>query len=195
MYLRLLPNTIFNLYMVESCKDLLLSSLTQFYNNYPNNKTLLKDIIEGNHLLSLRLIDWFVTHYSKSHNISYWVDTNGYYTEMPLNNNITKRISLYLDYRDQLKSYTKINFDSFRRHARITYFIDFDNNQYIDTTIGQLNFFRWIFKNKVIEYITHNYDDVYKDMIENNTKTIIKRDKKKNNSQEITRTFCTLRFD
>lgn len=146
--------------MNETCSDLLLSSLTSFYINNANLKQLLKDIIEGNHKLSLRLIDWFVTHYSKSHNIYYWVGKETYHVEMPITEekDAVKRISLYLDYRDQLKSYTKINFDCFRRHSRITYMIDIEKEHFIDTTVGQLNFFRWVFKNKIINYILDNYE-------------------------------------
>ena len=182
--------------MVETCRDLLLSSLSVFYENNTEYKYLLKEIIDGHHKLSLRLIDWFVTHYSKTHNISYWITADNYHLEMPLDyakDQIPKRISLYMDYRDQLKSYTKINFDSFRRHARITFVIDPNKYNFIDTTVGQLNFFRWIFKNKILQYIENNYDTIYNDMILNNckfTKKIIS-----SKTQGITNTLCTLHFD
>jgi hypothetical protein len=61
---------------IDTCQDLLLSSLTDYYNNNPHNKKILKDIIEGNHKLSLRLIDWLVTHYSKTYNTFYWIHKN-----------------------------------------------------------------------------------------------------------------------
>jgi len=185
--------------MEKTCNDLLLSSLTSFYNNHPDYKYLLQDIINGNHRLSLRLIDWFVTHYSKSHNTCYWVGKDSYHIEMPLVNQddeVSKRISLYMDYRDQLKSYTKINFDSFRRHSRITYMIDLEKETAIDTTVGQLNFFRWVFKNKIVEYIQDNYEVIYTDMIEKNSKLKGNKEKQKEKTtQGITRTLCTLRFD
>lgn len=182
--------------MVETCRDLLLSSLSVFYDKNRNYKYLLKEIIDGHHKLSLRLIDWFVTHYSKTHNTSYWITKDNYYLEMPLEyskDQIPKRISLYMDYRDQLKSYTKINFDSFRRHARITFVIDPDKCNFIDTTVGQLNFFRWIFKNKILQYIENNYDNIYDDMILNNCK--LNKKNKLNQTQGITNTHCTLHFD
>lgn len=186
---------------MTTCQELLLTSLSEFYNNNPEYKIILKEIIDGKHRLSLRLIDWFVTHYSKSLNIFYWVYKNSdeafeSYPPDVLESKHCKRVNLYLDYRAQLKSYAKINFDSFRRHDRITFFLDFENNIFIETTIGQLNFFRWIFKNKVINYINNNYENIYQNMIDNNTFTKTKKTKRShNNVQDITKTICTLRFD
>ena len=108
-----------------------------------------------------------------------------------------KKINLYLDYRAQLKSYAKINFDSFRRHDRISFCLDMDKDEFIETTVGQLNFFRWAFNNKVINYALVNYDRIYENMINNNAYTNKKDNpvKRNNNVQEITKALCTLRFD
>ena len=38
-------------------------------------------------------------------------------------------------------------------------------NDHILTTLGQLNFFRWIFNNNIINYAIDNYDIIYKKMI------------------------------
>jgi hypothetical protein len=61
-----------------------------------------------------------------------------------------------------LKAYSKKLFDPFCRRERIS-FIDHDNNELI-TTVGQLNFFRWAIENKIVEYITENYEDIETDM-------------------------------
>jgi len=182
--------------MQNNCHDLLLTSLTDYYNNNPSCKEVLMKIIKGEHKLSLRLIDWFVTHYTKNFNTSYWIDldTNKYFIDIPenINNKNIKRITLYLDYRAQLKSFTKINFDSFRRHSRITFFLDIEKEIFIDTTVGQLNFFRWIFRNNILDYILDNYNDIYSNMINNNIKC---EKTNKNTPQGITKTMCTLHFD
>lgn len=186
--------------MNDICQELLLTSLTEYYDENVNNKLILKDIISGKHVLSLRMIDWLVTHYSKSHNISYWHDKRNciMYDDPPCisaSANI-KKINLYLDYRAQLKSYAKINFDSFRRHNRITFVIDTATNESIETTVGQLNFFRWAFNNSVIDYATNNYDKIHQNMVDNNSFCKEKKDKLPHrNIQEITRAACTLRFD
>ena len=115
--------------MCDLGQNLLLKSLTDFYNKNVEYKIILKNIIIGKHKLSLRIIEWLVTHYAKSNNIYYWIDDNkNIYTDFPPDNikgNIRK-INLYHDYRAQLKSYSKFNFDSFRRHHRITFFINED---------------------------------------------------------------------
>jgi len=190
--------------MSDSCKELLLSSLTSFYNNNENYKYLLKSIIEGKHQLSLRMIDWLVTIYSKNNNIIYWIsnDTNDIYNSLPEDavsltmKNKYKKINLYLDYRAQLKSFKKINFDSFRRHDRITFILDPNNKTSIETTIGQLNFFKWAFSNKVIVYAVNNQKIIYENMSKNTYKKSIK--KKKNlliPKQDILITKCYVSFD
>lgn len=185
----------------NSCEELLLTSLTQYYNDNEEKKYILKNIIEGNHKLSLRLIDWLVTHYSKTYNVFYWIHKGKdhifetYPSEIPDSKQI-KKINLYLDYRAQLKSYAKINFDSFRRHNRITFFLDVETNNYIETTIGQLNFFRWAFNNNVLDYAYTNYDKIYQHMVDNNSYKKQKKCKQHHsNMQDITKTMCTLRFD
>lgn len=185
--------------MNDICQELLLTSLTEYYEDNTENKKVLKEVISGNHVLSLRMIDWLVTHFSKSHNISYWHDKKkGEIYDGPqcATEADIKKINLYLDYRAQLKSYAKVNFDSFRRHNRITFVIDPDTHDCIETTVGQLNFFRWAFNNSVIDYAVKNYDRIHQNMVENNSYSKEKREKLPHrNIQEITRATCTLRFD
>jgi hypothetical protein len=186
----------------NSCEDLLLTSLTQYYNENCSKKLVLKEIIDGKHKLSLRLIDWLVTHYAKASNVFYWIHkkTDEIYNTYPIHisedTKHIKKVNLYLDYRAQLKSYAKINFDSFRRHNRITFFLNLETNEYIETTIGQLNFFRWAFNNNVLEYACQNYDKIYQHMIDNNSYKKQKKCKQHHtNIQDITKTLCTLTFD
>ena len=95
--------------------DLLMSSLAKFYNKQNMNKVL--PIIEGNSDISLRLIDWFVTNYSKKNSTIITKTTN--------TNNII-HFNVYLSYRSQLKAYSKQQFDPFRRRDRITFVYDRD---------------------------------------------------------------------
>lgn len=184
-------------------ESLLLTSLTNFYNKNEKYKKVLNEIIEGKHLLSLRVIDWLVTHYAKNNNIYYWIEKDTskeiIYEDFPsniINCDTFKKIHLYLDYRAQLKSYTKFNFDSFRRHDRITFILDSEKNISIETTIGQLNFFRWAFTNKIIDYAIMHYDKIYENMTKNSYK---KYTKNKRTTlaprQDIINTKCYIRFD
>jgi hypothetical protein len=136
---------------VPNSKDLLMLSLSKYYTKTTINKIL--PIIEGESNISLRLIDWFVTNYSKKYNTVV--------TKIQSNNII--HFNVYLSYRSQLKAYSKQSFDPFRRRDRITFFYDKENS--IETTIGQLNFFRWIIQNDILDYIIHNLKDIEADMI------------------------------
>jgi len=185
--------------MSDTGKELLLSSLTSFYEKNSDFKSILKDIIDGKHQLSLRMIDWLVTIYAKNNNIIYWISQENdliYYNLPEGNINKYKKINLYLDYRAQLKSFKKINFDSFRRHDRLTFIINPIDKLSIETTLGQLNFFKWAFNNKIIIYAIENQKEIYDSMSKNTYKKISK-DKKKviMPRQDIINTKCFVSFD
>ena len=110
-------------------------------------------IINGESEISLRLIDWFITNYSKK---------NQTIITKKVNNNVV-HLNVYLSYRSQLKSYSKTNFDPFRRRDRITFY--YDNRNSIETTIGQLNMFRWILQSDVLEYVDEHKKAIEQDMI------------------------------
>ena len=114
-----------------SNSDLLLLSLTNYYSKNKKHLNIFKDIVENDSKLSLRLIDWYVTNYCKEHNIAYVLTKNGK----------QEYFNVYMNYRSQLKAFKKVLFDPFRRRSRITFY--YDKTNYINTTIGQLNFFRW----------------------------------------------------
>lgn len=134
---------------IINSKDLLMISLSKFYSN---NTYIAKitPIIEGSSPISLRLIDWFVTNYSKKNNIV-------------ITKSKANPFNVYLSYRSQLKAYSKQLLDCFRRRSRIDFYYDVD--KYIETTIGQLNMFRWILQNDILEYIQKNADEIEKDMV------------------------------
>lgn len=137
---------------VIDSKDLLMVSLAKFYSMRTHMVEII-DIIEGVSKISLRLIDWFVTNYSKKHSTI---------ITKVINNNIV-HFNVYLSYRSQLKAYSKQQFDPFRRRDRINFY--FEKDKYIETTIGQLNFFRWVLQNDILEYIKDCYEEVENDMV------------------------------
>ena len=185
----------------DSGKDLLLSSLYSFYENNDKYKAILKTIIDGKHILSLRMIDWLVTRYAKNNNIIYWINDidNNIYYNLPENysNEKYRKITLYLDYRAQLKSFKKFNFDAFRRHDRISFMINSEKEQYIETTIGQLNFFKWAFNNKIINYAVDNQKNIYENMSKFSYKKQFKNYNKNPlvSKQNIINTKCFVTFD
>jgi hypothetical protein len=82
---------------------------------------------------------------------------------------IEKQFNVYLNYKTQLKAYSKKQFDPFQRRERISFEVQNANNekQKIVTTIGQLNFFRWAIQNNILEYAERNVKDIEKDMNSN----------------------------
>ena len=69
---------------------------------------------------------------------------------------------MYVDYKLKLKAYSKRRFDPFCRWDRIT--IPYSNGTFIQTTIGQLNFFKWALENGVVAYIESHYGTIEDDM-------------------------------
>ena len=145
--------------------ELILNILKNYYyeNDY-NKLDIIIPIINGHSQISLRLIDWFVTNYSKK-----------YYTTYNVNN---RRFPVYTEYRLKLKAYKKKRFDPFCRWDRINF--PYKNNLHILTTIGQLNFFQWALQNNIIEYIKENKKKIEDDM---NTRNNIST--RKNNDNDV----------
>ena len=94
--------------------------------------------------------------------IIYYIDTvtDKIYETYPTHIATTKKFNLYLDYRAQLQSYTKMFFDPFRRYSRITFVLENTPMVSIETTVGQLNFFRWALQNGVIDYINAHATEI-----------------------------------
>ena len=141
--------------------DLLMNSLQKFFLN-DNHLSTIMPIINGKSKISLRVMDWFVTNYSKKNNISYLIDDSGNILDDNSTNPSRKEFVVYLDYKLQLKGYQKIQFDPFCRRSRIN--IYYDDKHYFVTTVGQLNFFRWTITNSVLHYINKHLDVIENDM-------------------------------
>lgn len=145
--------------------DLLLNKLLQYYSD-KDKITQMLSIINGESSISLRIVDWFVTNYAKKN-----------FTQYEINNTETNdvtRFKVYNDYKLKLKSYSKKRFDPFCRWERIN--IPYINEQHIQTTIGQLNFFKWALENKIIDYIRENYNTIEHDMNDRNSTSKSKKD-------------------
>ena len=144
--------------------DLLLKNLMIFYKTEENdNLDKMLRIITGESKISLRIVDWFATNYAKKYYTLYVIDQTV--------ENVARRFKVYDDYKLKLKAYSKKRFDPFCRWDRIS--IPYKNGNCIETTIGQLNFFKWALENKVVDYIEQNYDTIEKDM--NNRNSTSKR--------------------
>ena len=127
----------------------LLQSLREYYKNEDHLKCLTNIVNTSNNdtkKVSLRLVDWLVTNFSKSKNIMYYVDNQ------PFN--------MHQSYKDMLKAYSKKMFDPFRRHVRTYLECPLYPNGILETTVAQLTFFKWSIDNKVIEYAYKHRNEI-----------------------------------
>lgn len=150
--------------LVKDPKDYLEVSLREFFDDEENTSVMLKII--RNEIMSLRTLDWFVSNYSKKKNVMFTTSTG-------------KLFNVFMEYKSQLKSYSKRMFDPFNRGDRIA-FDDLDGSE-IYTTCGQLNFFRWVIKNDIVNECMKNISEVEEDMTQSmkQRKTAAKPDEKR----------------
>jgi len=150
--------------------ELLLNTLRNFYSDETKLNKIIP-IINGESHISLRIIDWFATNYAKKYFVVYDVERL---------NGRKKRFYVHIDYKLKLKAYSKRRFDPFCRWDRIH--IPYgDNGMFIQTTIGQLNFFKWCLDNQIIEYIETHYDEIDRDMNKRNSTAKRREQKQKGN--------------
>ena len=142
---------------ISTQNDLLLKNLLVFYRENNNLKKML-DIINGESKISLRIVDCFATNYAKKMFSVYPIERHG----------VTQRFKVYCDYKLKLKAYSKKRFDPFCRWERIS--IPYGNDgTHVQTTIGQLNFFKWALENNVVKYIEEHFDEIEHDMNSRNS--------------------------
>lgn len=132
---------------------MLLENLMTFYKTTTNLDKII-NIINGDSRISLRIVDWFTTNYAKK-NYTVYTLTNG------------ARFKVYNDYKLKLRSYSKKRFDPFCRWERIN--VPYNETSHVQTTLGQLNFFKWAFEHDVINYIEENYTAIEEDMNSRNS--------------------------
>ena len=147
---------------------LLLESLHAFFNK-PYNRDKLISVLSDDKCISLRSIDWFITNYSKKNNTYYLIynDKEGNPSFDDKNNEYRNNMNVFHSYKSQLKAYSKKRFDPFCRRDRLLFKMGSDYS--VETTIGQLNFFKWAISNLVVDYI-----ELYKDEIEHDMNTSLK---------------------
>lgn len=131
-------------------KQVLLKTQVLNFFEKKENLAILLECINSSTPVSLRLIDWFVTNYCKYNSNKIASDLG---------------IDIYNSYKGQLKSYNKIFFDPFCRNTRKKYKKDLlvqletvinNEKKMLNTSLGQLNFFRWVININIIPYLNKN---------------------------------------
>jgi hypothetical protein len=95
----------------------------------------------------------------KKNNIIYKIIINGTHSFFNVN----------IEYKNQLNGYSKQYFDPFCRKKKVIYtYRDNNGGNIINfvSSIGQLNFFQWAIRNKVIRYVQRHLKKIEQDMKE-----------------------------
>jgi len=147
------------------CKqELIIASLQRFYSGRQDLDEIV-ELLKGTSEVCLRLIDWFVTNFAKAHSTSYIL--NG------------QEFVVYMNYKNQLKAYSKKLFDPFCRRERISFQIP--GHDAFLTTVGKLNFFRWALEKGILDYIKGHQPEIEKEM-----NTAMKEQTKQKNTRDST---------
>lgn len=142
-------------------EGLLTKTLVAFFNE-PRNLDIMIPILTESSPVSLRILDWFITNYSRDH------------IKILVKDPLFKEFNVYSSYKGQLKAYNKKLFDPFCRlhvNSRVKKFeFAYGGGKTITTTIGQLNFFKWAIENHIIEYVVAHHEEIKADLRKRETK-------------------------
>lgn len=146
-----------------------LQYVSVFFSSNSKYITTMLSIINGESKVSIRVIDWFVSNYSNRHSSTYILKIKGIEDSFDVNSR----------YKMELRKHTKKYFDPFCRVPKLFYnYKDVNGKNPVTfmTSIGQLNFFMWALKHKVIDYVT---DKNHLEMIENDMRRMAKLNKER----------------
>lgn len=142
--------------LTETDKDI-INRVTNFYSKDRKYVDTLLDIISGKSRISIRIIDYFVTNYSKKYDTGYKIRVDG---EVCVFN-------VYIEYCSQLRGYSKNYIDPFCRKKKVVYGYSDRGGEYkvrFRSSLGQLYFFYWAIRNKVLEYVSRHLAEIDTDM-------------------------------
>jgi hypothetical protein len=143
-------------------KDILEKNKNFFSTDRKYIDAMLK-IIDGESEISIRVLDWFVANYSKKNNTIYKIKVN----------RVDSLFNVNIEYKNQLNGYSKQYFDPFCRKKKVIYSyknIDGEKDINFVSSIGQLNFFQWAIRNKVIKHVELHLKEIENDMKETSKK-------------------------
>ena len=154
----------------------LMMKIEAFFSNAQNMGKLLP-FLRNKTKISRRFIEWFISVYAMENNVVWVLNDSEYF-------------DVYLDYQAQMDEYTKQRFDPFGRkwrkkkrkdgtYVQVYHGIHFyySDDEYIVTTVAQLNFFKWFIEKSVLDYLIDNYEELLKqkELYQSKKKTTKKR--------------------
>jgi hypothetical protein len=142
---------------IDMKERLILEKNRRFFSHNRKYVDSMLKIINGESKISIRLLDWFISNYSKKKNTYYFIKVNS----------VNSEFFVYREYKNQLAAYSKDYFDPFCRKRKIVYsYKDEDGKNPITfmSSIGQLNFFQWAIRSRIIMYVENHYNEIDLDM-------------------------------
>jgi hypothetical protein len=133
----------------------MLPSLLTFFKN-PDHFAILEEIHSPDSPLTVSLLNWFNTNYSKQYAVQWeLIDACGR----------RRNFNAWAKYLAACNGYKKSNFDPFAR-GKEEHGIIISNAEgvEIETTIRQLNYLRWAIDNRVIDYVRKHAEEIHRDM-------------------------------
>ncbi len=129
---------------LSGADKVLLESIIEYYNNHPDVIKKFISIVKRKNGMSLRVIDYLCTNFSKEHSIV--IGTKDGHIPRDLNS----------DYQKNLNAYNKKYLDPFSRRHKIVITVSYENglSEERASSIGQMNFFRWFFNNNIDQYLS-----------------------------------------
>lgn len=142
---------------IEAKQELLMKRVSAFFADEVHFAALLP-LLEQTAVVSLRLLDYLVTNFAKKTPVYLDVCRHGR----------LETVDLFLDYKAQLKAFSKRSFDPFCRRERVLWVCESDpqRRQFL-TTPAQLNFFRWCIEMRLCEWVQEHNAEVERDMVQN----------------------------
>jgi hypothetical protein len=140
------------------------ASCVDWFNRHPRALETFVRTLRRQENFSLRIIDWTTTNYSKRHRIT--IFHNG----LP--------IDLHNDYRRHLGVFTKKYFDPFARRERLLIVVH-PPDESLSTTVGQLNFMKWMLERDLHLRVQELRKDIELDMREYDGKRKEEKEKPK----------------
>lgn len=138
---------------IPASHRVLLKNLASYYDDLKLRRHILQTTPDR-HTVSLRLLDWFVTNYSKKKQTCWlWKDSTG-------NHRVVQAHDTYVT---ENKNWKRVLFDCFQRRKRIKYRHP-DSRQWVTTTVAQLNFMRFANDYGIYQYVTANRVEIEADM-------------------------------
>lgn len=155
----------------------LYTEVDRFFRNKCDSEKIEKmvRIINNQDQISLRLLNWFAMKYSTTMETLETTNEDGG----------LELFDVKISYRARLNTHSKKYFDPFRRGRKFDYNYDkSDNTKVVETTLCQLNFFRWLIMHDLLDYVEENFEILKNKMgsfniIEKKKKEVKKKEKNK----------------